>query len=158
MDFLEEYHLPKFSKCNKLLQTLYDKTECIVHYVKLAIYERNGLKNSKMHKVLKFKLSKWIAKYIELNTRLRQAAISKIAENFFQLKNNYAFWKCCESMRNLVNGFLVRDERALLNQTNKFNMKSFEIFDEIVAVVPTKKNENKLDETYNSWCFNSGSF
>ena len=60
-----------------------------------------------------------MAKYIELNTRLRQAATSKIAENFFKLMNNSAFGKCCESMRNRVNAFLVRDERALLNHTDK---------------------------------------
>ena len=82
-----------------------------------------------------------MAKYIELNTRLRQAATSKIAENFFKLMNNSAFGKCCESMRNRVNAFLVRDERALLNYTDKFNMKSFKIFDENMGVVTTRKTK-----------------
>ena len=105
------------------------------------IYERNSLKVSKLHKVLKFRQSKWMAKYIELNTRLRQAATRKIAENFFKLMNNSAFGKCCESMRNRINAFLVRDERALLNHTDKFNMKSFKIFDENMAVVTTRKTK-----------------
>ena len=34
LDLLEEYHLPKVSKCNKLLQTLYDKKDYTLHYVK----------------------------------------------------------------------------------------------------------------------------
>ena len=53
-------------------------------------------------------------------------------------------------MRNRVNAFLVRDQRALLNHTYKFNMKSFKIFDKNMAIVTTKENENKLGETYNS--------
>ena len=82
-----------------------------------------------------------MAKHIELNTRLRQAATSKIAENFFKLMNNSAFGKCCESMRNRVNAFLVRDERPLLNHIDKFNMKSLKIFDKNMAVVTTRKTK-----------------
>ena len=85
-----------------------------------------------------------MAKYIELNKRLRQAATSKIAENFFKLMNNSAFGKCCESIRNRVNAFLVRDERALLNHTDNFNMKSFKMFDENMAVVTTRKTKINL--------------
>ena len=141
LDILEEYHLPKASKCNKLLQTLYDKKYYTLHYVTLKIYERNGIKVSKLHKVLKFRESKWLAKYIELNTKLRQAATSKVAENFFKLMNDSAFGKCYKSMRNRVNAFLVRDEQALLNHTDKFYMKSFKIFDENMAVVTTRKTK-----------------
>ena len=144
LDLLEEYHLTKISKCSKLLQTLYDMKDYTLHYVTLKIYERNGLKVSKLHKVLKFRQSKWMAKYIELNTRLRQAATGRIAENFFKLINNSVFGKCCESMRNRFNAFLVRDERALLNHTDKFNMKSFKIFDENMAVVTTRKTKINL--------------
>ena len=97
LDLLEEYHLPKVSKCNKFLQTLYDKKYYTLHYVTLKIYERNGLKVSKLPKVLKFRKSKWMAKYIELKIRLRQPATRKIAKNFFKLMNNSAFGKCCES-------------------------------------------------------------
>ena len=82
-----------------MLQTLYHKKDYTQHYVTLKIYDRNGLKGSKLLKVLKFRQSKGLAKYIELNRRLRQAATSKIAENFFKIKNNSAFGKCCQSMR-----------------------------------------------------------
>ena len=129
-----------------MLQTFYDKKDYTLHYV-TQIFERNGLKVSKLHKLLKFRQSKWRAKYIELNTRLGQAATSKIAENFFKLMNNSAFGKCCESMRNRVNVFQVRDERTLLNHTDKFNMKSFKIFDENMAVVTRKTKINWVKPT-----------
>ena len=38
LDLLEEYHLQKVSKCNKLLQTLYDKKGYTLRYVTLKIY------------------------------------------------------------------------------------------------------------------------
>ena len=44
-------------------------------------------------------------------------------------------------MRNRVNAFLVQDEPALLNHADKFNMKSFKIFDENMAVVTTRKTK-----------------
>ncbi|XP_075244999.1 uncharacterized protein LOC142339108 [Convolutriloba macropyga] len=140
LDLLEERHLPKVSNCNKLLQTLYDEKDYTLHYVTLNNYDRNSLKVSKLRKVLKFRQSKWMAKYIELKTRLRQAATSKIAENF-KLMNNSAFGKCRESTRNRVNAFRVRDERFLLNHKDKFKMESFKIFDGNMAVVTTRKTK-----------------
>ena len=48
LDLLEEYHLPKLSKCNKLIQTLHDKKDYTLHYVTLKIYESNSLEFSKL--------------------------------------------------------------------------------------------------------------
>ena len=141
LDLLEEYHLPKVSMCNKMLQILYDKKDNTLHYVSIKIHKRDRPEVSKLHKVLKFRQSKWMAKCIELNTRLRQAATNKIAENFFKLMNNASLGKCCECMRNRVNAFVVRDERALLNHTDKFNMKSYKTLDENMAVMTTRKTK-----------------
>ena len=100
LDLWKKYHLQKLSKCNKLLQTFYDKKEYTLHYVTLKICERNRLKVSKLLKVVKFRLSKWMAKIIELNSRLRQAATIQFAEHFCKLMKNSASGKSCESMRN----------------------------------------------------------
>ena len=64
----------------------------------------------------------------------------QIGWKLLQTHELLCFWKvkACESMRNRVNAFLVQDERALLNHTDKFNIKSSKILDEIMAVVTTR--------------------
>ena len=61
----ENIKLPD-SKVNKLVPNLNNKTKYIVHYKTLKLYEKLGLKVSKVHRCTKFYESTWLRKYIYL--------------------------------------------------------------------------------------------
>ena len=64
----------KVGNVKKLIPNLSNKTNCVVHCRNLQLYLSLGLKLTKMHKVLKFKQSDWMKKYVDLNTKKRTNA------------------------------------------------------------------------------------
>ena len=82
----------KIRNVEKLISNLNNKTNYVMHYENLKLYESLGLKITKIHRVIKFKESAWLEEYINLNKKLRIEA--KKSENnfevdFFMLMNNY---------------------------------------------------------------------
>ncbi|XP_050440004.1 uncharacterized protein LOC126845394 [Adelges cooleyi] len=91
LPFLPETKCPPGSKIKKLLTTFDKKTNYVVHYLNLKQAIANGLRVEKVHRVLKFNQSAWLAPYIELNTKLRQKASNDFEKDFFKLMNNSVF-------------------------------------------------------------------
>ena len=58
----------KVGDVKKLIPNLGDETNYVLHYRTLQFYMSLGMKLSKIHKVLKFKQSDWMKKYIDFNT------------------------------------------------------------------------------------------
>ena len=82
LDYLEDLHnlhndyplAPeriKIGNIEKLIQNLNNKTNYVVHYENLKLYECLGLKITKIHRGIKFKESAWLEEYINLNMKLR---------------------------------------------------------------------------------------
>ena len=108
-DLHNDYHLApecvKIGNVEKLIPNLNNKTNYVVHYENLKLYERLGLKITKIHRGIKFKESAWLEEYINLNTKLRIEA-KKSGNNFevdfFKLMNNSVFGKTLENVINRV--------------------------------------------------------
>ena len=61
----------KIGNREKLIPNLNNKTNYVVHYENLKLYESLRLKITKMHRGIKFEDSAWLKEYINLNTKLR---------------------------------------------------------------------------------------
>ena len=94
----------------KLIPNLNNKTNYVVHYENLKLYERLGLKMIKIHRGIKFEESAWLEEYINLETKMRIEAKQSgknIEVDFFKLMNNSVFGKRLENIRNRVDIRLI---------------------------------------------------
>ena len=62
------------NKVKKLIPNLSNKKNYVIHYENLKQYLDLGLKLTRVHKGIKFEESRWLEKYISLNTSLRTIA------------------------------------------------------------------------------------
>ncbi|XP_065658700.1 uncharacterized protein LOC136083224 [Hydra vulgaris] len=117
-------------KIEKLVSNLNNKKKYVVHYENLKLYERLGLKITKIHRGIKFEERAWLSEYIELNTNLRTKATNDFEKDFFKLMNNSVFGKTMENMENRVNIRLVTDRNEAIKLASKPNFERRTIFDE----------------------------
>ena len=73
----------KVGDIKKLIPNLGNKNKYVVHYKNLQLYLSLGMKLTKIHRVLKFKQSDWMKKYIDFNTKKRMCATSDFEKDFF---------------------------------------------------------------------------
>ena len=98
----------KLPNSNKLLLTLEDKNDYVVHYENLKFYLKQGMKLKRVKRVLEFEQECWMEPYIRMNTEFRKQAKNDFEKNFYKLMNNSVFGKTMENLRNRVDIKIVR--------------------------------------------------
>ena len=78
----DEYGI-KVGDVKKLIPNLESKTNYVLHYRNLQSYLSLGMKLTKTHRVLRFKQSDWMKKYIDFNTEKRTNAANSFEKDFF---------------------------------------------------------------------------
>ena len=125
---------------SKLIPTLKDKKEYVLHYRNLQLYLDLGLKVKKVHRTLEFIQSPWLKQYIDFNTEKQKYAKNSFKKDFFKLMNNSVFGKTMENLHKRVDVRLVTNEKKLDKLTSKPTYVSSKIFNEnLMAVYKVKE-------------------
>ena len=93
----------KVGDVKKLIPNLGKKTNYAVHYRNIQLYLSLGMKLTKIHRVLKFKQSDWMKKYIDFNTEKRMNATNDFEKDLFKLMINSFYRKTMENVRKRIN-------------------------------------------------------
>lgn len=140
------------TKETKLVPNLNNKNKYIIHYRNLKQCIEMGIKLIKVHRILKFKQSSWLKKYIDLNNSLRTLATSNFEKDFFKLMNNSVFGKTMENIEKRVNVKLLThwDNRGKVLGAQDWIAKpefhSLSIFSEHLVAIQLRKTKLIYDK------------
>lgn len=98
-------------KTKKLVPTLYKKTKYVCHFRNLRFYIQQGLKVTKIHRIIEFTQKAFMKPYIEFNTSMRAKARNDFEKDFYKLMNNSVFGKTMENVRNRSNLKLCTNDK-----------------------------------------------
>ena len=87
----------------KLIPNLGSKTNYVIHSRNLQLYLTLGIKSTKIYRVLQFKQSDWMKKYIDFNTEKTMNAASDFEKDFLKSMINSAYGKTMENLRKRIN-------------------------------------------------------
>ena len=125
----------KVGDTKKLIPNLGNKTSYVVHYRNLQLYLSLGIKLTKIHRVLKFKLFDWMKKYIDFNTEKRMNAANDFEKDFLKLMINSVYGKAMENLRKRINMRLIDNAEDFLKYTNNPTHITHKMFSKDFAAI-----------------------
>ena len=79
------------------------------------------MKLVKIHRILTFKQSNWLKKYVDFNTLKRKESTNQADKHYFKLMINSIYGKSCESVRKRMNIKLINKRKTYSRCVNKPN-------------------------------------
>ncbi|XP_050540737.1 uncharacterized protein LOC126905250 [Daktulosphaira vitifoliae] len=146
LPYLPDKKIPSGSKFPKLLATLENKKKYIVHYKSLKQALQAGLVLEKVHRIIEFNQSPWLASYISLNTRMRAMAKNTFEKDFYKLMNNSVFGKTMENVRLRLKMELTSSEARYRKLVNLPNHKGTTIYGDNLCAVHLHKDDLVFDK------------
>ena len=131
----------KIEKVDKLVASLHDKTEYVIHKRNLKEALNNGLVLKKVHRVIKFNQNAWLKPYIDMNTDLTKKAKNEFEKDFSKLMTNAVFGKTMENVRKHRDIKLVTTERRRNYLVSEPNYHTTKFFTESFSAIEMKKKQ-----------------
>ena len=126
-DIADEYGI-KIGGVNKLVPNLTNKSEYVIHYKNLQLHLSLGMKLTKVHRILEFKQSNWLKKYIDFSTDKRKNAANSFERDFFKLMDNSVFGKAMENLKKRISVELISNAKGYIRCVSKPSFVSQKIF------------------------------
>ena len=93
------------------------------------------MKLTKIHRVLQFKQSNWMKKYIYFNTKKRMSATNNFQKGFSKLMINSFYGKTMENLRKRTNVRFVNNKKVLLKYTSRPTYVTHKLFNKNFAAI-----------------------
>jgi hypothetical protein len=133
-------------RTEKLLCTLTPRTRYKLHYQNLQLYTRLGFRVTHIHRILRFRQSKWLSGYIESNNAKRKAATSDFEKDFYKLCNNSVYGKFLQDNRQFTEVCVVRDSSSRkTHEPTIGTIRDFRIVNENLVLAIQQKPNQMLD-------------
>ena len=88
-----------------------------------------------IHRVLRFRQSDWMKKYIDFNNEKRMSAVNSFEVDFFKLMINSIYGKTMENLRKRINVRLANNEKDFLKYTSRPTHVTHKIFGKNYAAI-----------------------
>src|SRR5205085_12489154 len=118
------------------------------HYLVLKFLLQQGLHLRRVHKVCRFKQSRWLAGYIQLNTEMRTKTKAKSEQDFYKLMNNSVYGKTCENQKKRSDIRLVTNKAQCNKLISKPHCKNYRIFHDKLAAIELARVDLKIDKPF----------
>ena len=134
-EYMKEYEPKPHRPTNKLICDQTNKEYYIVHYRNLKFYLRMGMIINKVHRIVSFDQSPWLAKYIGYNTKKRAQADSVFMKDYHKNLICSFFGKTMEDVRNRIKVEFAKntDEQKILRYQSRLDFdgihKSYQDYD-----------------------------
>ncbi len=115
----------KFKNVSKLVPTLLPKLGYIVHAKTLQTYLSIGVTLLKITRVLKFRQSNFLEKYVDFNTKNRAKSTSIWESNINKMLNNAVYGFFLLNLMGRINVKLCQDPKEMLKLVAKQTFQSF---------------------------------
>lgn len=150
---LPDHEIPPGKKDKKLLATLYNKKNYVVHIENLKFAIRHGLTLRKIHRVLSFRQKPFLKGFIDLNVRLRAAATNDFDKNLYKLMSNSIFGRSIINKRNFIDFKLINSWKKASLVIAKDQFLRCVIFEENLVGFHMRKPSIVLDNpVYIGFC------
>ena len=93
------------------------------------------MKLTKIHRVLKFKQSGWMKKYIDFNTKKRMSATNDFEKDFFKLMMNSVYGKTMENLRKIINVKFANNKKDFLKYASKPTYVTHKLFNKNFSAI-----------------------
>ena len=101
--YMNNVNQPNYKPTPKLMCDVTNKSKYMLHYRMFKFYLNQGMKETKIHTIYRFKQSAWLANYIDHNTQKCTKAKTNFEKDLYKLLNNAFFGKTMEDVRDRVN-------------------------------------------------------
>ena len=118
----------KIENSKKLICSIHDKKNYVVHIKALKQTINDKLMFEKVHRVIQFNQGVFLTPYFHMNTQSRTKAKNDFEKHFFKLMNNTIFEKTMENVRNHRDIKLVTTDKRrnrLASESNYHTTKYF---------------------------------